>query len=180
MISQSDSIRTRDGWTVCLRYWPANATEATVADKKRVLLGHSLGGLGNAMPDLALRNGLNPEWLCTDADVVSEYRRDPLAHNRVSGRLACIMLDAAKFVSLYVDSWTTPTLLLYSGADRCVCSSGSDRFSQAALKSMVETQVYANLKHEILNEFVTAGVYSSPDSWLRKFASNAAREVKKH
>lgn len=294
MNSRLDSVRTRDGLTLELRYWPANTTVATngvillvhglgehigrydrlarklgewgwsvvgydqrghgrssgkhgviqekdallydlasvldsiqpvVANQKQVLIGHSLGGLvvarfaaalsdpedrspwkrqvdlcvlsspalalhpsllqtilartlGNLMPDFTLRNGLNPDWLCTDADVVNAYRRDPLVHNRVSGRLGCFILDAAEVVRLHAASWVIPTLLLYSGSDRCVSPSGSIRFSQAAPKSVVESRAYQSLKHEIFNEPESAGVYSALDHWLRKFSLDSTKATK--
>ncbi len=136
-----------------------------------------LKSLGKVMPDLALGNGLKPEWLCTDTEVVEAFRSDKLVHHRVSGRLACFMLEAAEFVRLHAAMWKTPTLLLYSGIDRCVSPRGSDRFALVAPKSVVDTRVYNKLKHEILNEPITAGVYAKLEDWLRKFGSNAANST---
>ncbi len=153
---------------LCVLSSPALALQLSLAQK------FLLKTLGKFMPNLALRNGLKPEWLCTDTDVVKAFRSDKLVHNRVSVRLACFMLESAEFVQLRAAMWKTPTLLLYSGIDCCVSPIGSERFALAAPKSMVETRVYENLKHEILNEPVTAGVYSAIENWLRTFVSNAA------
>ena len=122
--------------------------------------------LGTTLPNLALNNGLNPDWLCTEAEVVEAYRSDPLVHNRISGRLACFMIEAAQKVRERSASWRTPTLLLYSGQDRCVCPVGSERFASAAPKNVVETRVFEKLRHEIFNEAETAGVYTALQNWL--------------
>jgi alpha-beta hydrolase superfamily lysophospholipase len=124
--------------------------------------------LGAMLPSLALGNGLNPDWLCTDAAVIKDYRSDPLVHNRICCRLVCFMIEAAAAVKDRAASWNIPTLLLYSGEDRCVCPSGSTNFSSDARASSVESHVYAKLRHEIFNEPEDAGVYSSLFDWLEK------------
>ncbi len=127
--------------------------------------------LGAILPSLALSNGLNPDWLCTDAATVENYRNDPLVHNRISGRLALFMIEAIATVMDRTASWRTPTLLLYSGDDRCVAPSGSTNFATDAPASLVESHVYAKLRHEILNEPEDAGVYSTLFDWLEKHDS---------
>lgn len=130
--------------------------------------------LGIVMPNLAMGNGLKPEWLCTDQEVVSKYLSDPLVHGRISGRLATFMMEAGEIVRRRATSWQTPTLLLYSGADRCVNSIGSDHFASDAPQTLVESHVYDKLKHEILNEPIEAGVYRTLVDWLRKIDSAEA------
>lgn len=146
----------------CVLSSPALALHLSIVQK--VLLKT----LGAIMPSLALNNGLNPEWLCTEAEVVNAYRSDPLVHNRISGRLACFMIETAEIVSLRAPSWRIPTLLLYSGQDRCVCPVGSERFASDAPRSLVESRVFEKLRHEILNESETAGVYFELQKWLEK------------
>jgi alpha-beta hydrolase superfamily lysophospholipase len=147
---------------LCVLSSPALALHLSIVQKV------FLKTLGVCMPSFTLNNGLNPEWLCTEAEVVEAYRSDPLVHNRISGRLACFMIEAAKFVALRAASWRIPTLLLYSGQDRCVCPVGSEHFGSAAPRSLVETRVFEKLRHEIFNETETAGVYFELQSWLAK------------
>ena len=150
---------------LCVMSSPALALRLSIVQK--VLLKT----LGVMLPSVALNNGLDPDWLCTDAGVVKDYRSDPLVHNRISGRLACFMIEAAETIKTRVSSWNTPTLLLYSGDDRCVCPTGSTNFALAAPESLVEAHVYKNLRHEIFNEPEETGVISALFAWLEKSAS---------
>ena len=81
--------------------------------------------VGRLTPNFAVSNGLNPNWISTDPLVVQAYRNDPLVHDRVTGRLTRFMLDSSEIIRQRARHWTIPTLLLYSGADRCVSPSGS-------------------------------------------------------
>ncbi len=145
---------------LCVLSSPALALALSIVQKVLIKT------LATTMPNLALNNGLNPDWLCTDAEIVEAYRNDPLVHNRISGRLACFMIEAAQKVRERSASWRTPTLLLYSGQDRCVCPVGSERFASAAPKTVVEARVFEKLRHEIFNEDETAGVYVALQNWL--------------
>lgn len=149
---------------MCVLSSPALALHLSIV--QRVLLKT----VGVLVPNLALDNGLNPEWLCTDAEVVRAYRSDPLVHHRISGRLAQFMIESTEIVKRRAASWTTPTLLLYSGQDRYVCPNGSANFASVAPKPLVEAHVYEKLRHEILNEPETAGVYLALQDWLEKCA----------
>ena len=148
---------------LCVLSSPALALHLSIVQKMLIKTVKVLA------PNLAMKNGLNTEWLCTDAEVVRAYRRDPLVHSRISGRLAKFMIESTKIVKRRAASWKTPTLLLYSGQDRCVCPSGSTSFASVAPKPLVEAHIYEKLRHEILNESETAGVYVALQNWLKKF-----------
>ena len=115
--------------------------------------------------------------LASVLDTIGQIRSNQklvlLGHSQgglVVGRLACFMIEAAETVKNRSALWKTPTLLLYSGDDRCVCPIGSADFSSEAPEPLVESHVYEQLRHEILNEPEEAGVYSSLLDWLEKFA----------
>ena len=151
---------------LCVLSSPALALHLSIMQK---MLIKTVGVLAS---NLAFKNGLNPEWLCTDAEVVRAYRSDPRVHSRISGRLAQFMIQSTEIVKRRAASWKTPTLLLYSGQDRCVCPNGSANFASVAPKPFVETHMYEKLRHEILNEPETAGVYIAIQHWLEEFAMN--------
>jgi alpha-beta hydrolase superfamily lysophospholipase len=111
-----------------------------------------LGWLGGFAPNLAVHNGLKPAWLSQDPAVVKAYIDDPLTHDRVTARLVRFMVDGGPVVLQHAPRWTTPTLLLWAGADRCVAPAGSAAFAQAAPATVVSTQVYPEMMHEIFNE----------------------------
>ena len=125
-----------------------------------------LNSIGRLTPNLAVSNGLNPVWISTDALVVKSYMNDPLAHNRVTGRLTRFMLESAKAVRQRACNWTTPTLLLYSGADRCVRSEGSRQFAASVPASLIHSREYALMAHEIFNEPDRETVLKELQDWL--------------
>lgn len=125
-----------------------------------------LNSLGRLTPDVAVGNGLKPEWVCSDASVVRDYVDDPLIHDRITGRLTRFMLDGGEVVHARAASWTVPTLLIYAGADQCVRPAGSVRFAAQAPAAVVTTIAYEHMAHEILNEPDKARVLGDLQAWL--------------
>jgi len=130
--------------------------------------------LGAWMPDRALSNGLKPEWISRDPQVVQAYSQDPLVHDRVTPRLVQAIVDDGALVRERAPIWRTPTLLLYAGADRCVAPAGSAAFAEAAPPSVVHTRCYPGLYHEIFQEPEREQVLSELLRWLavQPFASH--------
>lgn len=125
-----------------------------------------LAVLGPLAPNLAVHNGLRPEWICRDPAVVRAYRDDPLVHDRVTPRLVRFLLDAGAEVLQQAAQWRLPTLLLYAGSDRCVSPRGSAAFAAAAPESVVRTQAFPALYHEIFNEPERGEVIAALRAWL--------------
>lgn len=125
-----------------------------------------LATLGRLAPDLAVGNGLKPEWVSRDASVVQAYVADPLVHDRITPRLARFILDGGELVRRLAPRWRVPTLLMWAGSDRCVAPRGSAEFAAAAPSAVVEAQVFAPLYHEIFNEPEQAQVFARLHEWL--------------
>ena len=117
-------------------------------------------------PNLALGNGLDPAWVCSDPAVVRAYIADPLTHDRITPRLARFIVDAGVLVRQQALQWATPTLLLYAGADRCVAPRGSDAFAAAAPPAVLQAHRYGGFAHEIFNEPGQARVLDDLTAWL--------------
>ena len=122
------------------------------------------------VPDLALGNGLKPEWVCNDPMVVRAYIDDPLVHDRITPRLVRFMLAAGQQLLEAAPRWTVPTLLLYAGADRCVAPRGSAAFAAAAPPTLLRTRRYDGLAHEIFNEPEQGRVFGDLSDWLGTLA----------
>ncbi len=90
-----------------------------------------LATLPRIAPNLTVGNGLDPDFLSHDPDVVAAYKADPMVHDRVSGRLARFIADAGPVVIEHAPQWNVPTLLLYAGADKLVNPRGSRAFAGA-------------------------------------------------
>ena len=134
-----------------------------------------LAVLGPLTPNLAVGNGLKPEWISRDPAVVAAYKADPIVHDRIAPRLARFIVDGGEFVRRVAPRWTVPTLLLYAGADRCVVPAGSAAFAAAAPKEVVTARVFPALFHEIFNEPERAEVLSVLAAWLDTLADSLSR-----
>lgn len=123
------------------------------------------------LPHLCVNNGLQPEWVCSDPAVVQAYRQDPLVHDRISGLLGRFIADAGPLVLARAPAWQVPTLLMWSGQDRCVSPRGSQRLAQALPPALVEARPFERLAHEIFNEPERAQVLARLSGWLTRVFS---------
>ena len=125
--------------------------------------------LARVLPGLPLGNGLKPEWISRDPEVVAQYKADPLVHRRVTPRLVHFMLQAGDRVMRRAPRWRTPTLLLWAGADRCVVPAGSAAFAHNAPPAVLQAHEQAGLFHEIFNEPERLAVVAQLLTWLQRF-----------
>lgn len=140
------------------------ALAVTLAPLQRLLLA-----LGTALaPDAARGNGLKPDWICRDPAVVQAYVDDPLVHDRITPRLARFIVDGGPQVRALAPRWSTPTLLMWAGADRCVEPAGSAAFAAAAPRDVVAARCFDRLAHEIFNEPERAEVTAELLQWLAR------------
>jgi len=121
---------------------------------------------GPLLPNLALSNGLKPEWVSRDPAVVAAYVADPLNHDRITPRLARFIVDAGVLALQRAPAWSTPTLLLWAGADRCVAPAGSAGFAAAAPTELLQARCFDGLFHEIFNEPEKGEVVAELLRWL--------------
>ena len=78
----------------------------------------ALAVAGRLAPNLAVGNGLKPDWIARDAAVVKAYLADPRVHDRITPKLARFIAESGAFVRAHAARWRVPTLLLYAGAAR--------------------------------------------------------------
>jgi alpha-beta hydrolase superfamily lysophospholipase len=122
--------------------------------------------LGPLAPNLALSNGLSPQWVSRDPATVKAYVDDPLVHDRVTPRVARFIVDGGRYVRERAAQWRIPTLLLWAGSDRCVAAAGSEAFAAAAPPQIVSHKRYPALAHEIFNEPERGEVLADLTRWL--------------
>ncbi|MDE1947305.1 MAG: lysophospholipase [Burkholderiales bacterium] len=132
--------------------------------------------LGRLAPNLAVNNGLKPEWISRDPAVVADYVADPLVHNRIAARLVRFIVDGGACARALAPRWRVPTLLLWAGADRCVAPAASAAFAAAAPPGVVTAQACPGLFHEIFNEPEKAGPLARLMGWLARFSDPTVPE----
>lgn len=141
---------------------PALAADLSTMQKLQLYIGERL------MPMIAQGNGLDPKMISHNQTVVRAYMEDPLVHDRISARLARVLIDAGEVARAQAGHWQVPTLLIYAGADALVAPSGSDAFAASAPREVVESTKFDGLYHEILNETeaLAAPVFARIEQWL--------------
>jgi alpha-beta hydrolase superfamily lysophospholipase len=133
-----------------------------------------LAVLPRLAPNLAVGNGLDPDFLSHDREVVQAYRQDPLVHDRVSARMGRFIADAGRATVAAAPHWNVPTLLLYAGRDRLVSPNGSRAFAAAAPARVVSAQCFEGLYHELFHELDAEPVFLALRQWLdARFAAPA-------
>ena len=126
-----------------------------------------LATLGRMAPNSTHSNGIKTAWISRERSVVRAYERDRLVHDRVSPRLVRFIVDSGRVVLARAARWAVPTLLMWGGADRIVAPRGSAAFAEAAPATVVQSQDYPKLYHEIFNEPERNEVLARLASWLR-------------
>lgn len=125
-----------------------------------------LATLPRMWPHLQVDNGLKPEFVARDPEVVKAYTADPLVHRRISAGLAAWILQNGADTVAHAAQWTVPTLLLYAGQDHLVDAQASARFAQSAPASTVQAQCFAPMYHEIFNDPEADQVFAVLKDWL--------------
>ena len=125
-----------------------------------------LAVLPKLWPDLRVGNGVKPQFISHNPEVVAAYKADRLVHDRISGRLGRFIATAGEKVEELAPQWTVPTLVLYAGDDRLLNCKGSERFAATAPKAVVKAVCFESLYHEIFNELDAEPVFSELKLWL--------------
>jgi alpha-beta hydrolase superfamily lysophospholipase len=118
------------------------------------------------LPNLAVGNGLKVDWVSRSPEIVQAYATDKLVHDRVTGRLGMFFARQGPAVIAAAPRWTTPTLLMWAGADRCVAPAGSAAFAAGAPRDIVTVREWPGLFHEIFNEPEQDAVLTAMTDWI--------------
>jgi alpha-beta hydrolase superfamily lysophospholipase len=128
-----------------------------------------IANLARVLPNLPLNNGLKPDWISRDPEVVRRYVGDELVHRKITPQLARFIVQSGELVLRRAARWRTPTLLMWAGADRCVAPAGSAAFAAAAPPQVLTAQEFPGLFHEIFNEPERQVVIDKLTHWLAQF-----------
>ena len=143
------------------------ALDAGLGFFQKLLLaaGHRLA------PNLCVSNGLDAHYISHDERVVKAYLADRLVHDRISPRLGQFIASSGPATVAAAGSWSTPTLLMYAGADRLVNPQGSRAFVANAVApgvkpGTVTARCFDGLFHELFNETDAVPVFETLRAWL--------------
>ncbi len=157
------NLRPVEGLVLC-----SPALDPGLSIFQKLLLAASL----KFMPSMTVNNGLNPDHLSRDPEVVKAYLADQLVHNKISARLGQFIATAGSATIAAAANWRTPTLLMYAGADKLVNPEGSRRFAAMAAQSrtvkpgVVTAKCFDGYYHELFNELEPGPVFELLKTWL--------------
>jgi alpha-beta hydrolase superfamily lysophospholipase len=117
-------------------------------------------------PHLGLPNGLSPQYLSHDPDVVAAYKNDPLVHAKISARLLRSMLASIDYCHAHAARLAFPTLMVVAGNDRLVDASGSRSFFDKLPAGRALMHVYPDFYHEVFNEKDARQPFADLRTWL--------------
>ena len=121
--------------------------------------------LGLVFPSVTMPNGLDPETVSRDAEIVRIYRTDPLGHSMVSARTGLDMMKAGPHILANAASITIPVLYLQGTADGIVDPTAAGEFAAKAGKNLT-LKVFEGLYHELHNEPERAEVFRCVLGWM--------------
>lgn len=125
--------------------------------------------LAKYMPTFTLYNEVAFNDLTRDRDVIAEYERDQLRHDRSSALLYLQVLENTEFTLKNAHTIHLPALLQQAGEDRVVDRESSRRLFDNLGSKDKEWIVYEGFKHEIFNETQRNRVYQDLRKWLARW-----------
>ncbi len=128
--------------------------------------------LHNLLPSVTQSNGLNPEMISSDREVVQHYIDDPLVHDRISFALAIALLNGARWLNQYRGDCPVPLLVMH-GADDQITSPLASREFADRLTSEVVYREWSDLYHEIHNEAEQRKVFIFTVDWIEKMINKS-------
>lgn len=119
-----------------------------------------------ATPAGGFPNGLDPDGLSRDPEVVRAYRADPLVHDRISPRSYFSFMEAAQRCRLNIRGLQVPTLMFQGMADRLVDPKGALEAAGAAPHDMMRFVTWSDAYHESMNDVGRENVIRDVAAWL--------------
>ncbi len=119
-----------------------------------------------ASPAGGFPNGLDPDGLSRDPEVVRAYRADPLVHDRISPRSYFSFTEAAQRCRLNIRGLQVPTLMFQGMADRLVDPKGALEAAGAAPHDMMRFVTWSDAYHESMNDVGRENVIRDVATWL--------------
>lgn len=126
--------------------------------------------LNQLLPQLTLHNEISNSDLTRDQDVLKEFDRDPLRHNRISSGAYLGIIDAMNYVLSRQEQICIPTFLQMSDKDPIVSTEKAREFIESLQVSPKMSRFYGQAKHEIYNDIIRNQAFEDLKLFLRSFS----------
>ena len=118
------------------------------------------------LPSFSLNNGLEPEKLSRDPEIVNQYISDPFVHPLVSAKTGMMIINRGKWIMENAHFNTNDILLMVGGKEEIVNLEVIDQFYKKA--PYVTYKIWPNLYHEIHNEPEKQEVFIYTLKWIKE------------
>lgn len=110
--------------------------------------------LNRIVPFMTKDHGYPARYVCSDPEVVAEYKADPLVHRRISFRLIVSILNAGARVRAQPEDFDPETsLLLLNGAEDKIAPPDATRtFGEHIVCEDKQIVILDGMRHEVFNE----------------------------
>lgn len=105
--------------------------------------------------------------LSRDKEVVKDYLKDPLVHNRISLKMIIALQEAAAFALENASKLKLPLLLMHGSSDQITDPEGSRQFMESK-KNNCTLKIWEGLYHEMYNEPEKEEVFNYLMNWINK------------
>ena len=110
---------------------------------------------------------LDANGISRDPEVVAKYMADPLVNKgKLSAKFLVEMFAVMQTVQTQANTITLPLLIMHGTGDEMTSPQGSQLLFDTASSSDKALKLYADLKHEILNESEADTVIADMLNWL--------------
>ena len=131
--------------------------------KAKVLLARLLG---QVIPTLTLKSGVDPQEISRDPQVIEAYLKDPLDHFLVTAAWGRSMLRAIDLVFENAPRFPLPLLLMHGTKDAIAYPRGSQAFADLAPKDKATLKMWDGFKHELHTDPEKAEVFKTMIQWM--------------
>ncbi|AAB89497.1 MULTISPECIES: alpha/beta hydrolase [Archaeoglobus] len=118
-------------------------------------------------PSIQLSNGIDPNLISRDREVVEAYVSDPLVHDKISPRFILQSLEAGKWALENADRLRKPILLIHGTADQITSYRASQEFAKRA-GELCKFVSYEGFYHEPHNEPEKERVLADMLKWIEE------------
>ncbi|MFW6364861.1 MAG: alpha/beta hydrolase [Spirochaetota bacterium] len=157
----------------------ANALKPLI-EKPAIVQGFA-SFLSSVIPTLQQPNGINPELLSHDEEVVALYRQDELVHDKVTLRWFTEFYNNAENCIDRAIEIRLPILLMHGSDDQVAHPDASELLYEKVSSTDKEIKIFDALYHEIINEIGKdrSKVLTLISKWLTARVTKAKQSMKK-
>jgi acylglycerol lipase len=116
------------------------------------------------LPSFSMENGINPNFLSRDSEVVKKYLNDPLVHNQISAKSGMMVINCGQWILENAKSNKNKLLVMVGSDEGVVNKEAIDQFCKSAPNTTYKIWPY--FYHELHNEPEKKQIFDFSLNWL--------------